>query len=202
MTAHFVINSMLIEVTVWDYNIKLGPIVFISTFNGLPRPQLYGSEIYEYLWISILVSIITEIWTPVRSDVHSMQHIWSCQDWKKKAVRDRPFNLQGGGGGLWFSVLFRNFFSDNTRVRIFIFLSIRLFFFPPPKSEYFFSVTLGIRIFFLEKKHTPPPPSCRLNGPSLIEGETMHDKKKKDKKTYNSRQIQHKTLKIEQHEPY
>ena len=30
----------------------------------------------------------------------------------------------------------------------------------------------------------------------------MHDKKKKDKKTYNSRQIQHKTLKIEQHEPY
>jgi hypothetical protein len=60
MTAHFVINSMLIEVTVWDYNIKLGPIVFISTFNGLPRPQLYGSEIYEYLWISILVSIITE----------------------------------------------------------------------------------------------------------------------------------------------
>jgi hypothetical protein len=49
MTAHFVINSMLIEVTVWDYNIKLGPIVFISTFNGLPKPQLYGSAIYEYL---------------------------------------------------------------------------------------------------------------------------------------------------------
>ena len=95
------------------------------------------------------------IWTSVRSDVYSMQHIWSCQDWKKKAVRDRPFNLQGGG--VWFSVLFRNLFSDNTRVRIFIFLSIRLFFlFPPPKSEYFFSVTLGIRIFFLEKKHNPP----------------------------------------------
>ena len=30
-------------------------------------------------------------------------------------VRDRPFNLKGG---LWFFVLFRIFFSDNTRVRI------------------------------------------------------------------------------------
>jgi hypothetical protein len=27
--------------------------------------------------------------------------------------------------------------------------------------------TLGIRIFFLEKKHNPPPPSWKLNGPSL-----------------------------------
>jgi hypothetical protein len=33
-------------------------------------------------------------------------------------IRDRPFNLKGG---LWFFVSFRNFFSDNTRVRIFIF---------------------------------------------------------------------------------
>jgi hypothetical protein len=63
-------------------------------------------------------------------------------------VRDRPFNLQGG---LWFFDSFRIFFSDNTRVKIFIFFvaefNIRLydknsesdyFFFPPPKSEYFF----------------------------------------------------------------
>ena len=34
-------------------------------------------------------------------------------------IRERPFNLQGGGGG--FVVSFRNLFSDNTRVRIFIF---------------------------------------------------------------------------------
>ena len=34
-------------------------------------------------------------------------------------LRDRPFNLKGGG--LWFFVSFRNLFSDNTRVRIFIF---------------------------------------------------------------------------------
>ena len=34
------------------------------------------------------------------------------------SFRDRPFNLQGG---LRFFVSFRNFFPDNTRVRIFIF---------------------------------------------------------------------------------
>ena len=33
-------------------------------------------------------------------------------------IRDRPFNLKGG---LWFFVSFRIFFSDDTRVRIFIF---------------------------------------------------------------------------------
>ena len=35
-------------------------------------------------------------------------------------IRDRPFNLKWGGG-VWFFASFRNFFSDNTRVRIFIF---------------------------------------------------------------------------------
>ena len=75
-------------------------------------------------------------------------------------VRDRPFNLKGGG--LWCFVLFRIFFSDNTRVRILFFLlckarnffpefNISLYdknsesdcFFPPPKSEYFFQALMG-----------------------------------------------------------
>jgi hypothetical protein len=34
-------------------------------------------------------------------------------------LRDRPFNLQGRGG-VWCFDSFRNLFSDNTRVRIFI----------------------------------------------------------------------------------
>jgi hypothetical protein len=76
------------------------------------------------------------------------------------------FNWQGG---LWFFVSFRNLLSNNTSVRILIFfvtqseifflpeINIRLydknsesdyFFFPPPKSEY----------FFLEKTHNLPPP--------------------------------------------
>ena len=73
-------------------------------------------------------------------------------------LRDRPFNLKWGGGGVWFFVSFRNIFSDNTRDRIYFFLSrkarnffpefyIRLydknsesdyFCFPPSKSKYFF----------------------------------------------------------------
>ena len=81
------------------------------------------------------------------------------------------------GGVLWFFVSFRNFFSDNTRVRIFFYLvaqsaiffpefNIRLydknseldyFFFPPPKSEYFFQQHWESEFFF-RKKHNPSPP--------------------------------------------
>jgi hypothetical protein len=81
--------------------------------------------------------------------------------------------------GLWFFVSFRIFFSDNTRVRIFLFWSrkariffqesnIRLYdknsesdyiFFPPPKSEYFFQQHWESEYFF--RKIT------KLNGRSL-----------------------------------
>ena len=88
------------------------------------------------------------------------------------------------GSILWFFVSFRIFFSDNTRVRIFIFFvakrevffpeyNIRLydknseskyFFFPPPKSEYFFQHHWESEYFF--RKKTIPPP-FKLNGRSL-----------------------------------
>ena len=88
-------------------------------------------------------------------------------------IRDRPFNLKGGGYGF----LFRSeiFFSDNTRVRIFIFLSrkaqiffpefnIRLYdkisetdyFFPPPKSEYFVQQHWESEYFFRKKPYPLP----------------------------------------------
>ena len=77
-------------------------------------------------------------------------------------VRDRPFNLQRGGGGVWGFFSFRNYFSDNTRVRIFFFpeFNIRLYdknsesdyyFFPPPKSEYFFQQHWESEYFFRKK---------------------------------------------------
>ena len=67
------------------------------------------------------------------------------------------------------------FFSDNTTVRIFFFspeFNIRLYdknnesdyFFFLHQNQNIFSATLGIRIFFLEKNHTPP---FKLNGCSL-----------------------------------
>jgi hypothetical protein len=91
-------------------------------------------------------------------------------------VRDRPFNLKGGG--VWFFVSFRIFFSDNTRVRMFIFLSRKArIFFPEfnirlydknSDSDYFFFLHQNQNIFFsnfgnqnifLEKKPQPPPSS-------------------------------------------
>ena len=108
-----------------------------------------------------------------------VQYKWNKIQWKKNILqfhpsflltyilRDRPFNLKGGGEGLWFFVSFRIFFPDNTRVRILLFLShkaqiffpefnIRLydknsesdFFLSSTKIRIFFSATLGIRIFF------------------------------------------------------
>ena len=111
-------------------------------------------------------------------------HIFSSVRWFQILVlfRDRPFNLKGG---LWFIVSFRNFFSDNTRVRIFIFLSrkaqiffsecnVRLYnknseedyiFFLHQNQNIFFS-SIGNQNIFLEKNHNPPP--LKLNGRSLM----------------------------------
>jgi hypothetical protein len=82
--------------------------------------------------------------------------------------------------GLWFFVSFRIFFSDNTRVRIFIFFvaqsanffspefNIRLydknsesdFFFSLHQKQNIFFNNIGNQNIFLEKKH-------KLNGRSL-----------------------------------
>ena len=77
----------------------------------------------------------------------------------KYSVRDRPFNLKGGGGVLWVSVSFRNYCSDNTRLSAIFFsriqhyviwqkLWIRLLFFSSTKIRIFFLATLWIRILF------------------------------------------------------
>jgi hypothetical protein len=74
-------------------------------------------------------------------------------------------SLEGGGGGLWFFVSFRIFFSDNTRVRIFFFCRAKREFFFQNLSLGYMTKTLNhiifffstkIRIFFLEKNHSPP----------------------------------------------
>ena len=45
----------------------------------------------------------------------------------------------------------------------------QIIFFPPPKSEYFFS-NIGNQNIFLEKNHNPP---WKLNGPSLCSTELL-----------------------------
>ena len=86
-------------------------------------------------------------------------------------------------GWLWFFVSFRIFFSDNTRVRIFIlFVARSANFFPEfnirlydkiYESDYFFFLrqnqnilfsNIGNQNIFLEKNHNPP---FKINGRSL-----------------------------------
>jgi hypothetical protein len=119
----------------------------------------------------------------VRNFYHKSRFLRKCYIFKYKTldlfiiIRDRPFNLKGGGGGYGF--LFRSelFFRTTQELEYLFFLSrqariffpefnirlydknwIILFFFSSTKIRIFFSATLGIRIFFLEKNHNPPPP--------------------------------------------
>jgi hypothetical protein len=101
-------------------------------------------------------------------------------------LRNRPFNLLGGGGVMVF-VSFRIFFSNYTRVRILFFLSrkARIVFFPEynitlfdknSKSDFlssnkiriFFSATLGIRIFKKKNPYLPPPLQVKWSFPYEI----------------------------------
>ena len=83
------------------------------------------------------------------------------------SVRDRPFNLQVGGYGF----LFRSeiFFRTTRELEYFFFFVAQnlalgymtktlnhIIFFSSTKIRIFFSATLGIQIFFLEKKPYPP----------------------------------------------
>ena len=99
-----------------------------------------------------------------------------------ECIRDRPFNLKGGGGGYGF--LFRSeFFFRTTQELEYLFLlsceaqifflefNIRLFdknsesdyyFFPPPNSEYFFQQHWESEYFFRKKTYPPPPPPLQV----------------------------------------
>jgi hypothetical protein len=90
---------------------------------------------------------------------------------KIPVLRDRPFNLQRGGGGYGF--LFRSefFFRTTRELEYLIFLSRKAqiffpefdirsynknsesdyYFFPPPKSEYFFQQHWESEYFFRKK---------------------------------------------------
>ena len=105
--------------------------------------------------------------------VKGTECIGICKSLYSIQLRDRPINLQGRG--LWFFFSFISFFSDNTRVRIFLccrakpeffFLNLKLgymtktlnqiIFFPPPESEYFFQQHWVSEYIFRKKTLTPP----------------------------------------------
>ena len=78
------------------------------------------------------------------------------------SIRDRPFNLKGAGGGLWFFVSFRNVFFRITRELEYLLIFFQnstlgymiktlnqiILFFPLPKSEYLFQQHWESEYFF------------------------------------------------------
>ena len=104
-------------------------------------------------------------------------------------LRDRPFNLQGGGRGMVFCFVQKFFFGHHESLNIYFLLSRKArIFFPEfniglydkiSESDYFFFLhqnqniffsSIGVMVFFRKKNITPPPPPLtlwKLNGPSL-----------------------------------
>ena len=82
-----------------------------------------------------------------------------------EAIRHRPFNLQGDGGGYGFlfrSEIFRTtreleyFFPQNLTLGYMTKTLNQIIFFFLHQNQNFFSATLGIRIFFQKKNHNTP----------------------------------------------
>ena len=107
-----------------------------------------------------------------------LAEMFPTNSWQNVVVRDRPFNLKGGGGGYGFLFRSEKKFQTTQELEYYFFLlrkawnffpesNIRLydknsesdyFFFPPPKSEYFFQQHWESEYFFRKKTITPPPP--------------------------------------------
>ena len=93
-------------------------------------------------------------------------------------IRDRPFNLQGGGV-LVFCFVQKFFFGQHESWNIFFSQNLTssymtktlnqiIFFFLHQNQNIFFS-NIGNQNIFFRKKHTPPPPpSFKVNGRSLM----------------------------------
>ena len=85
-------------------------------------------------------------------------------------IRDRPFNLQGGGGRVMVFCFVQNFFFRTTRELEYLFFRLYdknsesdYFFFLHQNQNIFFS-NIGNQNIFLEKNHNPP---FKLSGRSL-----------------------------------
>jgi hypothetical protein len=90
-------NSWFIEIQAIMYKYNLGDALYWIE-NPMKKEQA----------MKVIKKEVSDYWSKYIQDMAILY----------QGLRDRPFNLKGG---LWFFVSFRNFFSDNTRVRIFIF---------------------------------------------------------------------------------
>ena len=138
---------------------------------------LCGSfSLVSYLIISCFTGLVSSIRIIL---LMFLLYIWNGNKYLQTLIRlkDRPFNLKGGGGR-GYVFLFRSkicvrttqeleyHFFVGRSTNFFPEFNIRLydknseshyFFFPPPKSEYFFQQHWESVYFFKKKNITPPP---------------------------------------------
>ena len=154
--------------------------VYPSPATGFTSGCMVESLLFIFLVICFVLFVFVLCLVPNVAYVSALS-ILDCL--MSFPIRDRPFNLRGGGGGYGF--LFRSEFIFRTTPELeylffllhevqFFFQNLTLdymsktlnqiIFFPSTKIRIFFSATLGIRIFFLEKNHNLP---FKLNDRSL-----------------------------------
>ena len=101
--------------------------------------------------IKMIILVYNQKKNPHRQTNSKIQSVTVETEVKPIPVRDRPFNLQGRAMGI-FSVqkirVLEYFFWKNSESDY--------IFFPPPKSEYFFS-NIGNQNIVFRKNHSPPP---------------------------------------------
>ena len=128
----------------------------------LARQQLRTKTINSNSWFYIEIKKIL-----IKYNLQDPEYYLDNPKTKRLWIRDQPFNLRGGGGTYGFMFRSEMFFRTTRELEYLFFLSrkvrnlfpefnIRLYdknsesdyFFFSTKIRIFFSVTLGIRIFF------------------------------------------------------
>ena len=113
--------------------------------------NVWSTQNYEpWQLVTVLNVWSTQNYEPLQ--LVTVRNLWERKKnlvFAESYLRDRPFKLKGG---LWFFVSFRTFFSDNTRVRIFIFFVGRnAIFFQNLTLDYMTKTLNQIIFFFLHQ---------------------------------------------------
>jgi hypothetical protein len=137
-----ILRYELLKTLLWLWNIEQYKPCPITLLYFVSKCKVGKSLMFIYIHILSYYKLFLYFTLCLSVKLDSL----SCSFTSISFLRDRPFILQGGG--LWFFVSFRIFFSDNTRVRIFFFLSNRYailweVFLDPSDSDFLFADLVG-----------------------------------------------------------